>query len=127
MYAPEDKAPPFVLEQVLFFDEFHKKCILGKVSQYDCKLPMKDGVFCREADGGTYGEWSDRLEPKYKKEVRFLAGVAVLRDEDTGELSGHRTKLFEYTGKWVVGVKAYKEAVAAETLAIGMLDVPILQ
>ena len=79
--AVEDaQAPPFVLEQVLWLDEFHKKCILGKVSPYDCKMPMKDGKFCRQEDGGTYGAWSDRTTTKFPKEVRFLFGVAMLKD-----------------------------------------------
>ena len=36
--ASDELPPPFVLEQVLWLDEFHKKCILGKVSQFDCTL-----------------------------------------------------------------------------------------
>lgn len=108
--ADEEQAPAFVLEQVLWLDKSHKKCILGKVSQYDCTLPMKDGKHRLKEDGGEHTEWSDRTEPKYKKEVRFLAGVAV----DSGELTGHRTELFDYTGKWVVGVKFWREAVQAE-------------
>eukprot|EP00966_Prymnesium_polylepis_P030150 700947-Prymnesium_polylepis.2 len=77
-------------------------------------MPMKDGAFCREEDGGSYGEWSNRKEPKYKQEVRFLFGVAVNRDEASGEFSGHRIEPFEYTGRWVVGVKSYNEAVQNE-------------
>ena len=105
--------PSFVPEQGFWLDEHHEQCKLGKASVWDCMLP-------RDADGnvdienGTYGDWSDATRVKFPKEVRFLLGVAMVRDEE-GVLQGRRMEQpFEYTGKWVVGFKAYEKALRAE-------------
>ena len=112
--ALKEAAPAFVLEQVLWLDEKHKKCVLGKVSPYDCKLPTdKDGKHCLPEDGGEYGEWSNQKKPKFPPEVRFLFGVHLARDEN-GERVGRRIEPFEYTGKWIVGVAAYEAAIKTE-------------
>ena len=113
--AAEQRAaapPPFVPEQLLVIDQHHRKCRLGKTSKFDCKMPTMDGNWCSTDDGGEYPEWSDNMSVKHPKEVRFHAGVMMKRGAD-GELHGHRAELFEYTDKWVVGVKRIETEVKA--------------
>ena len=105
--------PPFSPEQGFWLDEHHEQCKLGKSSLHDCLLP-------RDEDGnvdlvhGKYGEWSDATRVKFPKEVRFLLGVSMARNA-AGKLEGRRMEIpFEYTGKWVVGFKAYEKALRAE-------------
>lgn len=106
------KPPPFVPEQLLIVDQHHRKCRLGKSSTHDCKLPMKDGVWCKHEDGGEYPEWTDRKTVKFAKEARLHFGVMIKRGVD-GQLHGHKMKPFEYSDKWVVGVKRIEQEVKA--------------
>eukprot|EP00966_Prymnesium_polylepis_P283201 6543721-Prymnesium_polylepis.2 len=49
--AQDDLATPFVLDQLLILDEYHKDCTLGKVSKNDYKMPVdKDGKWRSTAD-----------------------------------------------------------------------------
>ena len=73
---------------------------------------MRDGKWCSADDGGVYDDHAARKTSKFPKEVRFHFGV-MMRDVD-GEMHGDRMEPFEYTGKWVVGVKR----IAAEVKAI---------
>ena len=104
--------PPFVTEQLLVVDQHHKQCRLGKASEFDCKLPEKDGQWCSPDDGGEYPEWSNRKTVKHAKEVRMHLGVMMKRGED-GELRGYKMEPLEYTDKWVVGVKRIAQEVKA--------------
>eukprot|EP00966_Prymnesium_polylepis_P325385 7381365-Prymnesium_polylepis.1 len=65
------------------------------------------------AEGGEYPEWHDRMVPKHEQEVRFLFGVCMLEDRN-GEMVGDRFKPLEYTGKNVLGCKAFEKAIKAE-------------
>ena len=106
-------APPFSPEQGFWLDEHHEQCKLGKASLHDCLLPRdKDGNV--DLINGEYGDWSDKTRVKFPQEVRFLLGVSLARNAH-GELEGRRMEVpFEYTGKWVVGFKAFEKALRAE-------------
>ena len=105
--------PPFVVEQMFVVDQHHKKCLLGKSSLWDTKMPLDEaGQWCSTDDGGQYPEWSDNMSVKFPKEVRFHFGVMMKRDVN-GVLRGYKAEPFEYTGKWVVGVKRFEHEVKA--------------
>lgn len=109
----EGPPPPLVIEQCFWLDEHHEQCKLGKTSLHDCLLPRdKDGNV--DLINGEYGDWSDSTRVKFPQEVRFLLGAAATRKPD-GELEGRRMEEpYEYTGKWVVGFKAFEKALRAE-------------
>lgn len=104
--------PPFTMEMILVLDQHHRKCRLGKSSTFDCKLPLKDGKFCRTDDGGEYPEWSNRKSVKHPKEARLHFGVMMKRDAG-GVLRGYKMRPFDYTDKWIVGVKRIEQEVKA--------------
>ena len=72
---------------------------------------MKDGKWASVDDGGVYDDHASRKTSKFPKEVRFHFGV-MMREID-GKLHGDRMEPFEYTGKWVVGVKRIEKEVKA--------------
>ena len=108
-------APPFVIEQVLILDETHERCHLGKSSEFDCLMPFDTatGDWCAVEDGGEYGDWTDTTCVKFPKEVRLLLGVMVRRDGND-VLVGDRMKPFEYTNKWIVGIKKFEKFMQLE-------------
>eukprot|EP00966_Prymnesium_polylepis_P088704 2052685-Prymnesium_polylepis.2 len=109
------------MEQIFVLDEHHKRCKLGKTAAYDCKIPTdEDGHWCSLENGGEYPPWSDTTSVKFAKEVRFLFGVMLRRDA-SGELVGNRMEPFEYTGKWIIGVKNYAEEMKSAVAAANRL------
>eukprot|EP00966_Prymnesium_polylepis_P320598 7376972-Prymnesium_polylepis.2 len=80
----------------------------------------EDGDWCSTDDGGQYPEASANTTVKHPKEVRMHFGVMMKRGAD-GELKGYRMQPFEYTDKWVVGVKRIEQEVRAVVDKANML------
>ena len=135
---------PVYLQQVLWIDEKHMKCILGLANDFEWLFavdPEDNDKPLALKNGGVREDAKPRTEGKYIQEARAVFGVSMTLD---GE--GRRMTLFNYTGKkvcvcvlfihsalveflsfrpscaQVVGVKAYKKAVKGEVLRVHMLD-----
>ena len=111
----------FNLDQIVWWDEVHKKCHIGnlrpgatehvqfprdKEGRYD-----PNGEYCEER-----AKKGDVLQVKYENEVRFCFGVAVKPDEDggNGEEEGVRGEAFGYSGKRLVSLVERRDFIAAE-------------
>ena len=58
---------------------------------------------------------------KYNKQGRYCLGVGKIDEEDN--IEGKRLTIFAYTGRRIVGIKAYKELIAAEIKRVKNLPV----
>ncbi|KAJ1406775.1 hypothetical protein B484DRAFT_404029 [Ochromonadaceae sp. CCMP2298] len=64
--------------------------------------------------GGIIPEKSMRTSVKFAGEARGCFGAAIVENAATEVLSGVKAPPFNFTGKWVVGVKAWREQKLAE-------------
>ncbi len=99
------KLTPLSLKQIAFWDETHKKCILGDVGGHGLQIRYKrgaDGMVDKE--NGTLADQTHQVKAKYENEVRFCIGVANI------DGVGTRLPAFSYTGKKVVTRKVFDEA-----------------
>ena len=101
---PEYKdTPPMYIDGIVWWDEHHRKVILGHMAKTENRIAMVDGVPTSPQDGGTFAEKSPNTVPKYSDEARGLFGVALVNDE------GKRAEPYNYTGRTVVGMKRFEE------------------
>ena len=108
-------APPMNLDGIVWWDEHHRKVILGHVSKYENRVSMKDGVVTSPAEGGVYPPKKPNTVTKYADEARGLFGVAVVQGV------GVKAAPFNYSSRLVVGVKAYDGHVTAELNRVKVL------
>jgi hypothetical protein len=100
---------PLVPEQIGHFDEVHKQALIGFGSKHN-KTQIR---FHRDADGkldpinGTLAAEGSQLHEKFKKEGRWMFGVAMVLKN--GVRTGHRLPLFDYTGQNVVTITVWEE------------------
>tara|TARA_B100002003_G_C14141283_1_gene548788 strand:- start:608 stop:2329 length:1722 start_codon:yes stop_codon:yes gene_type:complete len=101
---PEYKdAPPMYIDGIVWWDEHHRKVILGHMAKTENRVAMLDGTPTAPKDGGTFPDKSPNSVPKYADEARGLFGVALVEDQ------GMRAEPYNYTGRTVVGMKRYEE------------------
>ena len=102
---------PLEDSQIVFWDEHHRKQILGPASKYEFQLCKdENGVF---NENGTWSAEHPVMTAKYLEEVRGLFGPAAVDREGVRE-GRKSSKIFWYTGRLVIGPKQYKEKGAAE-------------
>jgi hypothetical protein len=112
--ARASQFPPLFLHAIAWWDEHHKKGILGHTSKLEARVYRNAvGKAAVPADGGKLPECKPNTNVKYPPEARMLFGVAMVKQAD-GNCVGVKAEPFSYTGCQVVGVSAYKKAVAAE-------------
>ena len=58
---------------------------------------------------------------KYKQEGRFCLGVAKVESKEDGTITGKRCPVFDYTGKKIVTIDAYKKEIRNESTRIRKL------
>ena len=83
------------LSQILFLDEKHVKCKLGRCDRYEwimCVDPENPKKLLAEKDGGVHQPAEPYTQPKYENEARALFGVMM-----TQEREGKRMIPFNYT------------------------------
>jgi hypothetical protein len=106
--------PPLHLHAIAWWDEHHKKVILGHTSKLEARVYRNaDGKAAVPADGGVLPEDKPNTNVKYPGEARLLFGVAMVKQAD-GSCVGVKAEPFSYTGCQVVGINAYNKAVKAE-------------
>jgi hypothetical protein len=72
-----------------------------------------DGNICSPSEGGKFDSRKPQTSIKFPGEARGCFGVAMKRTP-TGEMIGVKCRPFQYTNRWVVGVKKYYELCIAE-------------
>ena len=109
------------LHQVVWWDETHRKCLIGGLSaSKDVYLSFprdKEGKL--KVKGGEYSSKKvSRLNVKYEKECRMGLGCAVVAplDPDGKDLpvQGRRAELFNYSGKVLISLADFKKMQSIE-------------
>jgi hypothetical protein len=103
---------------------------LGHSSKWEvslCRHPDTREV-CLEEEGGEWAEEKPNTSIKYPGEARVCAGALMFKATGTeadGVHEGHKGKtltLFNYTGRTVVGLKAWKKARLTEMARVKPLE-----
>ena len=115
-FNPENLGPRLAITQIVFWDETHKKVVVGKAGTRRGNMNVKRR-FKRNENGkldpnATYAEPKSLLKMKYAEEVRLCLGVAQVErlvvDEDvtsSSVIEGRRAVPFDYSGKVVLSMK----------------------
>jgi len=121
----KDKLTPCQLDRTAFFDETHRKCIIGGKLVKGGKNENITLLFPRDENdnldpnGNHFRESpiKPRLNVKYDKETRLLLGVAATKhtggdddDDETENWQAHRLPIFSYSGKTVVSIEDMENA-----------------
>jgi hypothetical protein len=117
--------PPLTVYQIAWWDENHKKVILGHTSKFENRISRNtfDKTPTPLQYGGVLPAKSKKTAMKFPPEARGCFGCAVVRDAD-GTCRGEKAVPFNYTGKWVVGRKAWVQAQQAEMARVLPLAKP---
>jgi len=109
-----EKMPPIYINALAFWDEHHREIILGHASKMEGRVARNpfDGEFTSPDMGGVFGKERPNTSVKYPGQACGSFGVCL--DDSSGELEGIRLTPFDYTGKKVVGDKAYSLAMDIE-------------
>jgi hypothetical protein len=95
--------PPLSLHKIVFFDECHNKCEIGRTGLTAYSFPRdKDGLYSKDGD---ITDVATKLHEKYPKEGRFSFGVAAVKLQD-GTVEERRTRTFDYSAKNFVTIIA---------------------
>ena len=104
------------LHQVVWWDETHRKCLIGGLSATkDVYLSFpRDSNGKLKVKGGKYSDKKvSRLNVKYEKECRMGLGCAVVAplDPDGRDLpvEGRRANLFDYSGKVLISLADFEK------------------
>ena len=106
-----DDIPKVDIRCVDWWDETHKKQRVGKVkngSKLEYRFPRSEGSL--DLESGTIKDAGFSFHMKYEKEARFMLGMRLdvdgqtgeVRKDDGGKCLGTRLPLFEYTEKNIV-------------------------
>ena len=80
------------------------------MNDYNVLFPRNEE---RKVDVGR-GVYETKNQPKkatfkYEQEERFCIGVAKVESKEYGKITGNRCTVFNYTGKQIVAIDAYKK------------------
>lgn len=103
------------IQQVVFWDETHKKVHIGKGSsrnQDEIRFP-RDNNGKLDLKNGTYKKESEYLQVKYPEEVRLSLGVAQVELLD-GFIQGKRAKPFVYSAKVLMSIDDFQSEIEKE-------------
>lgn len=113
--------PAIYLDGIAWWDEHHKKIILGHTSVNEFRIYRNDaGVAALPSEGGKLAKLSPQVSVKYAGEARMLFGVAMVKGAD-GKTTGEKAAPFGYTGCQIVGIPAFEKAKAAEMARVRTL------
>jgi hypothetical protein len=96
---------------IAWCDDNHKKCILGHTSKYENRISRNgyDKTPTPLQFGGVLPAKSKKTAMKFPPEAHGCYRCAVVQNAD-GTCMGEKAVPFNYTGKWVVGMKGWKLA-----------------
>ena len=121
-------AGPLEVSQVVWWDETHRKCLVGGLSSSkEFVLKFKRNSEGKlDADNGEYSkEECRKLDCKYEQEGRFGLGCAVIeqqKQDGSWFERGMKCKLFDYSGKTLISLKDYEAKKNQEFLRIRSLS-----
>ena len=111
----EGNKKPIFLDGIAWFDENHKKVVLGFTSKIEHRISRNPltGLPCRIEDGGILPEKKNQTSVKFPGEARGMFGAGMRTNID-GTVEGVKTTPFFYTGRFVLGLKEYNIRIEAE-------------
>ena len=124
-FNPENLGPRLAITQIVFWDETHKKVVVGKSgtrrgnTNVECRFKRNENG--KLDPNGTYAEPKSLLKMKYAEEVRLCLGVAQVERED-GVIEGRRAMPFDYSGKVVLSIKDWNKKEKEEILRVKNLQ-----
>jgi hypothetical protein len=94
------------INQIGFWDETHKKCIIGEAAGKDfCFIFPRDENGKIKIDGGVYTETTkSQMNVKYENEVRLALGCGVV-EKNGEEIAGRACDPFVYSSKVMITIK----------------------
>ena len=109
-------------DQIVFWDETHKKLMIGGLAH---AMGCGNGTevrFKRNAAGkldasGEYRDPKVQLKAKYTKETRLLVGVAAVKNAD-GTIEGKRCETWDYSGTWLDSITVFDAAVQKHLMEV---------
>ena len=105
----EDNLKPIHLDGIAWYDENHKKVILGFTSKIEHRIRRHPitGLPCTKEDGGVLPPKKSQTAVKFPGEARGMFGAAM-RTNANGTVEGVKAAPFFYTDRFVLGLKEYK-------------------
>jgi hypothetical protein len=118
---PQHHVPLFV-DEVVWFDEKHKQCVLGFSSKWEYMIARNpfDQMPTDPAFGGIFPPRMFRTKEKFPQEARACFGAAMVTNAD-GTKEGVKAKPFDYTTRFVLGLKSYNQQLKAEEVRVKSL------
>ena len=99
--------PPLRIHGIVFWDEHHKKCVLGGLGKFKTRVYQKDqGVPTHPREGGMLPQRRLTVTTIFALEARGCFGVAVGINPD-GSLTGFKAEPFKYTERTILGIKSF--------------------
>ena len=102
--------------QIFFFNEVHTQQVFGppvtsKVNEHNIRFPRYEegNVDIKICQYGTNNQ-PKKAAFKHEQEGRFCLGVANIESKN-GTITGKRCPVFDYSGKKIVTVDAYKKEI----------------
>lgn len=111
------KFPPLYLHAIAWWDEHHRKIILGHTSEREARIYRHPttGKVALPSDGGVLSPEKPNTAVKFPTEARLLFGAAMVQDA-SGRYGGVKATPFSYTNCQVIGFSAYRTACDAMIL-----------
>jgi hypothetical protein len=105
-YFDIEKLGNLSINQIGFWDETHKKCIIGEAAGKDfCFIFPRDENGKIKIDGGVYTETTkSQMNVKYENEVRLALGCGVV-EKNGEEIAGRACDPFVYSSKVMITIK----------------------
>ena len=112
----KEKLPSLTSTQLVFFDEVHSQQVSGppvtsKVNKHNIRFP-RDEEGNIDVKNGEYitSNQTKMATFKYEQEGRFCLFAAKI-ESNNGTITGKRCPVFDYTGKKIVTIDAYKKEI----------------
>jgi hypothetical protein len=111
--------PPVHPDAIVSWDENHKKVVLGHTSKYENRVARNpfDNAPTPVEFGVILAEKSMQIAIKFPGEARGVISAAM-RMKTEGTYEGVKVVPYDYTGKWVVGIKGWDAAKSAEMVRV---------
>jgi hypothetical protein len=117
--GPVSEGSPIHIDGLIFLDEHHENTVIGPVSKMETLLCTNElGELATEEEGGHFSESNPRRTTKFTTSVGACFGVAIRRNDSTGELEGVKIRPFFYRNRTVVGMTTFEEHLQAETARV---------
>jgi hypothetical protein len=118
-----NKLHPLNVNQICYWDEMHRKCVIGEESQSgERKIFYRDesGKVVKDKSQGKLTAAPTVLNVKFTQEARYGFGCSLVKLPD-GSVQGRRAIPYVYSGQWICSISDFKEAEAAEMIRVKSL------